>query len=554
MKNWKKRGNETSIKDVFLRNQGIADLDEANEWFRKAVGKNYRIDRLSEACEMIRSYKDKPILIVGDYDCDGITSTSILLIMFRMLGYTNVSFRIPKRFSEGFGINEKIVDEAKEGLIITCDNGIAQIDAVKKAKDKGLDVIIIDHHLPVVENGEEILPEADVIVDPNAIPGSADFSGYCGAGLCYKIAQAMLPDEVCKTLLPLACLGTIGDVMELTEENYVFVRNGLKYMLMSNICPRGLYSLLTSLSLVSNVTSTDLAFKVAPAVNAVSRLEDDGASKVIKLLTSNLDVFTLNRQAALMLKYNEQRKQLKAEGMEKAEELIRSAGVTVPLVLYIKDCHEGIVGIIAGALCEKYKVPAIVLTDTADGLLKGSGRSCGNYDMKARLDDVASLLSQYGGHTGAAGLSLPAANLVSLRKMLIKKAGDFITEDEETVYYDLEGDAKIIKPCIEQLAQYGPYGEGNPEIVFKINGFVTAPNKKGQYLCSFGGGDMNVTKIVSDKKVGAIGFNLDLPADVSKKLSEGSHKVEIVGTLSNNYFNDSVTPQIQIADIRCSDD
>ncbi len=547
---WIKKGEESSVKDVFLRNIGASSLEEVNGWFKKSYAYEYRIDRLKEAVSFAREYMNKPVTIVGDFDSDGVTSTTILYKALTWAGFKNVRFRIPKRFSEGFGINLSIINEIKEGLVITCDNGIAQVDAIKAAKDKGLAVIIIDHHQPVIEEGKIILPPADIIIDPNALEGSADFCGYCGAGLSYRFACEMLErDKVkCVQLLGLAAIGTVADVMELREENYVFVRNGLKYLLDSRVCPSGLFALISALGLNRHISAADIGFKIGPTINAASRMKDDGATDAVNLLIFKGSYPEAIGMAEKLIALNEERKEAKKEGLRLAHEMIEDECLfgDIPLVLYLPGIKEGIAGIIAGNLCEEFKVPAVVLTDAKDGSLKGSARSCGNYDIKAELDKCADLLLRYGGHTGAAGLSLKKEIFEALRARLNENATSFVFESASDIFYDLEISASQIPSMIEELDKYEPFGEGNAHIVFKVNDFSVVP-RYGAYK-KLMGADESIVKIYASQ-VTAIGF------DMAKKMEKIAQPklLNLVGTLSDNYFNGSVEHQIEFCDFVQSD-
>ncbi|MCR4648388.1 MAG: DHH family phosphoesterase [Lachnospiraceae bacterium] len=549
--NWIKRNNAVKgVKDAFLSNHDLSSLDEINDWFRKSYAHNYRIDLLKEAVAFVKTFKDKKVTIVGDYDCDGVTSTSILYMALRHAGFTNVSYRIPKRFTEGFGINPTIVDEINEGLIITCDNGIAQTDVIRMAKKKGLSVVVIDHHQPEVNNGNVVLPNADINIDPNAIENSADFAGYCAAGLTYRFACELLDYEkpFCDKLLGLAAIGTIGDVMELKEENYVIVRNGLKVLVSEHLCTKGLHALLSSCELSSSITSKDVGFTVAPILNAVSRLNDEGANDSVSLLIYDDDETEAVRQAVRLIEINKKRKEYKAQGIDKAHEIIEAENIRkdIPMLIYVPDVKEGIVGIIAGSLCEEYKVPVIVVTNTEAGTLKGSARSCGNYNVKEKLDEVSYLLLEYGGHAGAAGLSLKKEHLDILRKELINNATDFENESVNDIYYDIDISVDEIKDALLEMGKYEPYGEGNPLPVFRVNGFV--PSESYGAYKKLIGADKTTVKI-SCGKVSAIGFHM---ADAMQGLAEDDSPIDIIGTLSFNTFKGMVTPQIEIIDAKRS--
>ncbi len=541
--NWIKRGKESTPEEVFFRNIGVSSFEEINEWHRKSFAGKYRIDGIKDAVELALRFKEAPVTIVGDYDADGVTSTSILYLALEWAGFKNVSFRIPRRFTEGFGINPAIIDEIRSGLVITCDNGVAQLEAIQKAKDKGLTVIILDHHLPATSpTGDPVMPPADIIIDPNAIPGSADFAGYCGAGLCYRFAMQMLADKpsLSRRLLALAAIGTVADVMDLRQENYILVRSGLKLLEDPRTCPSGLFALASALNL-RHVSAKDVGFKIGPCINASSRMKDDGAADVVKLLVSEDSYVTLLPAAERLVEINEKRKTAKKEGLAKAKDVIAKNVLygETPLMLVVPDVQEGIIGIIAGQLAEEYKVPSIVLTDLGDGVLRGSARSVEGFDIKAALDECADLLVKYGGHTGAAGLSLRPDDFPAFKERMLSLAEGFVPVSCDDIFYDLEIDSKEIPSMIERIEKFGPYGQGNPDIVFKIRDFAAIP-KAGSYKKAVG--DDGV-KLFSTS-VTAIGFGM---AERMGKIAEPK-RLDMVGVLSTNWFGGKGEAQLEFED------
>ena len=531
---WIKKGTETTIKEVVLRNMGVSSTDDINAWFKKSIDNDYKIKGLKEAVEYALSFKDKKVTICGDYDADGVTSTSILYIALKRAGFTDVHFRIPKRFSEGFGINTTMIDEAGEGLIITCDNGVAQPDVINYAVDKGLAVIVTDHHEPLVVDDEVVLPNVEHIIDPNAIEGQADFNGYCGAGIAYKFSIELLGKK-CSDLLAFAAIGTVADVMQLREENYVIVRNGLNAISERKVCP-GLSCLLSVLS-IKKCYAHDIGFGIGPVINASSRLNDDGAKDVVNLFISN-DSYAFN-EAERLVNLNTKRKELGRNGLKMAKAAIEEECLfgDVPLTVYVPGVPEGIIGIIAGNLCEEYKVPAIVVTDSDDDTLKGSARSPEGFNIKEALDNVSELLIKHGGHAGAAGLSLKKSDFYSFREAI--KVDNYEPESENItdVYYDLEIDAKDISSALKELEKYEPFGEGNSAPVFKINAFSTSPRygsvKKLQ--------GENHIKLYGASAT-AIGFGL------YDKIKGEPKSLDLIGKLSYNCFNGNVDEQVEFVD------
>ena len=541
---WTKRGLEKVIKEVFERNIG-ATCEQVNAWFKKSYSDEYRVDGLNEAVELALKFKNSPVRIIGDYDVDGVCSTSILKLSLKAMGFTSVTHRIPHRFSEGFGINMKIIDEIESGLVITCDNGIAQLDAIKAAKAKGLKVIILDHHEPVKVDGKAVLPEADIIVDPNAIEGSADFNGYCGAGLCLKFARKLgVNKALYQQLQSLAAMATIADVMELREENYVIVRNGLKALTSPATTTAGAYALVSAFELTKHLTAHDIGFKLGPAINACSRMKDDGAMDAVELLTFTESYVRAIPMAEAVVEVNNSRKAIKEAANKAARQYIDEHCLygDVPLIVRLDGTPEGVIGIVAGNLCEEFKVPAIVLTDIGDGLLRGSSRSCGNYHMKENLDKVSDLLVKYGGHAGAAGLSLKEEDFDAFAARMFETSSGFENPEDETtdIFYDLEIKASDIPDTIEELAKYEPFGNGNPAPIFKVNSFSVNP-KGGNFLNKVTS-SYDITKLYYKSDVVAIGF------DMSDRFKEVPKSVSLIGTLGDNYFNGKVTHQIEFVD------
>lgn len=542
---WIKRTDFNSPKDMILSNLGVKSTAELNEWFKKSYANQYKIKNLEEAVTLAKKFIHKKVRIIGDYDVDGTTATTILYRGLTEYGFTDVSYRIPLRFSEGFGINTSIIDEIDEGLIITCDNGIAGIEAIEKAKAKGLTVIIIDHHAPFVENGKIIYPDADIIIDPNAIPDSADFNGYCGAGLAYKFICELFEFDkrIRYKYLTLAALGTVADVMKLREENYVFVRDALKIMHNPAYNTVGLTALVNAFGLFSGVKADDISFRIGPAINAASRMKDDGAKDAVELLCFDGDIATANEMAEHLKEVNNQRKDVEASTTERALKIINEEKREnlCPLTVYIPDAHEGIIGIVAGKLCEQYQVPALVFTNIVKNgeiLYKGSARSCGDYNIKEAFDKHAGLFVNYGGHKEAAGMTIRPEKFDRLTAALNEDAKGIKMPDKNVRYYDFKIDEKDVKETIKLLEMFAPFGEGNPEPVFMID-FVPVI-KYGKYRRFLG--TTGSTVKINGKYLDAISFS---KASEFKNIKEDA-KLKILGKLSNNYYKGAAYPQIEI--------
>ena len=542
--NWKKKDvSAPSIEAVIERNTGISISDFLNP------PTNPFIVSLSDAADVIMRavVSGVKITIYGDYDADGITATAILFWMLKTLGGENVDVILPKRFSEGYGLSMKGVARIDEGLLITIDNGIAAVDEIAAAKAKGLEVVVLDHHL-LREDGK--IPKADVIVDPSAIAGS-EFSSYCGAGIAYKLACTLLDDQaILDKLSALAAIGTVADVMPLIGDNRNIVIKGLKQLNKGPNLP-GLYALLQHLEMYT-VTEMDIGFKLGPIINAAGRMHDAGATEVFELLVCE-DKKACLEMAANLTSINEERKEVVKQGEAICENLIEEGclyGSPILVLFTTKDdpvqLHEGVVGVLAGRIAEKYKVPTIVLTEIEGGILKGSGRSYGGIHLKKVLDTATDILARYGGHAGAAGVSVALDRVYDLQDRLFETMETIekdSSDDPDTLYYDIEVNAHQLPAVMEKLKRFAPFGEGNPRIVFKVNKVRLLPRvgkfyrlmgAEGQHIKLFGQG------------CDLVGF------DMSQKYRELDEPlfVDTLGYISENHFGTTVTLQVEMTDFR----
>lgn len=549
---WNKKDAGASVKDIFLHNMGVSSLDDVNALFQKSYDGLYTITGMDKAVCLTSKHisEHNKIRIMGDFDTDGICSVSILLSGLKAVNGI-VSYDIPSR-SEGFGVSKDMVDKAHDdgvSLIITCDNGIAQLDAINYARRYGMEVIIIDHHLPSADG----LPEANVIIDLNAISGQAEFNGYCGAGLCYKFISELLADAfenrvIYKTLLNellcFAAIATIADVMDLVEENYVFVKNGLKKLSFQTFLTTGLSELLSATGLDHiDITAKDIAFKLAPVINAQERMFDGGAKFAVDVLTYNGPVSDIRPNVEKMVNINQKRKDIKAEQERLCEQYIMDNCLygDIPMVIRLDTCPPGIAGIIAGYACEQYHVPCIVLVPKTDSILTGSARSCGNYHLIDELNSVSSLLIHYGGHDAAAGLSLFKKNFDSFCEHIINDSStDFEYDSPDEVNYNLEISEDDIPQVTKELIRYEPWGQGNPAPTFKVKNYRAIPIQ-GKYAKKSVNG--NAVKLVG-KGSEAVGFR----EIIDKLIDDSPRQLDIVGSLSINNYGGVPKCQIEIID------
>lgn len=481
--NTAKLAQDLGVSEVvakLLVNRGIYNLDIANGFLDSSIDNLYNgLDMLgmSGAVELMKNSinNNEKILIVGDYDVDGVISTYILYIAISKCG-GNVSFHIPDRIKEGYGINESIIRKASEDkvdIIITCDNGIAAIEQVKLAKKLGIKVIITDHHdVPFIEENEErkyVVPDADFVINPKQENCNYKFDKICGAGVAYKFIECLYKEfnidkEELYDLLQYVAIATVCDVVDLVSENRIIVKEGLKRI--NNTSNVGLRALFKETGLEDKeITVYSLGFVIGPSINASGRLEQ--AEWALKMLLSHNEI-EAKELAEKLNDLNKERQELTKEGLEKAIEIIEKNNMTKDkvLVVYLEDVHESIAGIIAGRVREKYNLPTIILTKAHDGA-KGSGRSIEEYNMFEELLKCKDLLGKFGGHPMAAGMSIPNENIDEFRSRL----NNVTTLTDEDIIPKVSIDmglllSQINYELIDQISLLEPYGKANPKPTF----------------------------------------------------------------------------------------
>lgn len=481
--NTAKLAEDLGVSEVvakLLVNRDIYKLDTAKEFLDSSIDNLYNgLDMLgmSGAVELMKNSinNNEKILIVGDYDVDGVISTYVLYTAISKCG-GNVSFHIPDRIKEGYGINESIIRKASDDnvdIIITCDNGIAAIEQVKLAKELGLKVIITDHHdVPFIEENEErkyVVPDADFVINPKQENCNYKFDKICGAGVAYKFIECLYEEfninkEELYDLLQYVAIATVCDVVDLTSENRIIVKEGLKRI--NNTSNIGLRALFKETGLEEKViTVYTLGFVIGPSINASGRLEQ--AEWALKMLLSDNEI-EAKELAEKLNDLNKERQELTKEGLEEAIEIIEKNNMTKDkvLVVYLEDVHESIAGIIAGRVREKYNLPTIILTKAHDGA-KGSGRSIEEYNMFEELLKCKDLLGKFGGHPMAAGMSIPNENIDEFRNRL----NNVTTLTDEDIIPKVSIDmglslSQINYELIDQISLLEPYGKANPKPTF----------------------------------------------------------------------------------------
>ena len=475
----KKYGIDPLIARI-IRNRDIIDEKEITEYLyggKEALHNPHLLKDVDKAAEIIAEgiAEKKAMRIIGDYDIDGVNATYILLDGIRRCG-GNVDAAIPDRMKDGYGINEHLIEQALSAgkeLLITCDNGIAAINEINFAKEKGMTVVVTDHHeIPYrnTEQGKEFLrSKADAIVNPKQADCPYPCKGICGAVVAWKLVQVLyermdIPVEEADIFIENAGFATVGDVMDLTGENRILVKLGLKAL--EHTKNPGMKALIAKNKLSDKPLSAyHIGFVLGPCINASGRL--DTAKRSLELLFER-DEVKASALAGELVELNESRKYMTQQETQKALEQIGKEGWEKDkvLVVYLPECHESLAGIIAGRIREAYQRPVFVLTRGEEGV-KGSGRSIEAYSMFDKMTEVAELFTKYGGHPMAAGLSMREEDIDKLREQLNQKAELSEEDMAEVVRLDAVLPMSYFTvDTIRQLSVLEPCGKSNTRPVF----------------------------------------------------------------------------------------
>lgn len=468
-----------------IRNRDVVTDDEIEYYLNARISDMHDpfvMKDMEAACGIIKAAIEdgKAIRVIGDYDIDGVCATTILVKGLSSVG-GNVSYRLPDRIKDGYGLNINMIDEAKADgidLIITCDNGIAASKEIKYAKDLGIDVVVTDHHeIPFEEHDgikTSILPPADAVVDPHRDDDDYPYKTICGGMVAYKLILALqkkyfnIKESLTDELLDFAAFSTIGDIMPLADENRIAVKYGLNSM--KNTANLGLSALIDATGVKRDSLSVyHIGFILGPCINSVGRLES--AETALKLFLTD-DVNEAKELSKKLKDTNDIRKNIMDEKIKEAIDLVENNkdghdySKDTVLVVFINDCHESLAGLIAGKLREHFVKPSIVFTDAEEGI-KGSGRSIECYNIFEELTKCKELFTKFGGHPMAAGLSMPRENLEKLREMINKNST--LTEadlvDKLSIDIDMPINYVSMK-LINEIDRLAPYGTGNPSPLF----------------------------------------------------------------------------------------
>lgn len=547
------RIGELSVVENILYSKGITDPEEIEEFLNDKPKKTYDpflIMNMNEAVEKIRYHLDNnsKIIIFGDYDVDGVTSTTLLVEFFR---YTtdNIDYYIPNRFSEGYGMNKDAIKYIKEkmngNLIITVDNGVSSFSEVEYAKEIGLDIIVTDHHNP-----PEKLPEC-VLINVKQQGDEYPFKELCGCGIAFKLAQALqrtlnFPKGILSNLLDLVTLATIADIVPLIDENRTLVKYGLKTINSNKRL--GLSVLRDVVGLKEKEINVGrIGFVIGPCFNAAGRIED--AKLGVKLLLEK-DVEEAAKLASILFGLNKERQKIQEKGEEYCHSLVENYYMDYDfLVLRADGISEGIIGIVAGRIKDTFYKPTLVVTKSEEGYLKGSGRSIKGIDIYQELVELSDLFIGFGGHEMACGFSIEEEKLDELRERLDKRAKK-IKKDSPSIFVPKieitsELDAhELTLELIEDISKLEPYGMGNPKPLFMIKGVEV--NTSWTKACGSNNEHLKFNGKKGNTFLNGIGFSL---AEKYNKLKLPS-SVDVAFSPEINEYNGKISPQMVIEDIR----
>ncbi len=485
-----KSASVSPILAQILINRGIRTAEDASYFLSSGIttlsdpfdlpGMTGAVGRVKEALR-----RNERVLVHGDYDTDGLTATAIMVYTLRKIGIEPHYF-IPNRMVDGYGFHPRAVDFAKKigaSLIITVDCGITSFDAVSSAKASGIDVIITDHHEPLVREGRDgswepsqgnrgqddfVLPEAVAVVNPKLMTGESRISALAGAGVAFKFAQALamsgfpsFPPDSFHSLLDLAALGTVADVVPLTGENRIILKEGLRYI--RNGDRPGIRALKQVSGLDAKaVKAGSLSFTMVPRINAAGRLADSG--DVVRLLLSDSEGEAADLSAWLD-GLNSERQRIEEQVYQEALERLGPSEPDSVIILAAKGWHQGVLGIVASRMAERYGRPAFILA-IEDGIARGSARSIPAFDICRGLAGCRDLLLSFGGHKQAAGLTMETGHIPDFEKVM----GSIVRRDvgEDRLAPPLEIDAAVrladvTHALVRQLEVLEPTGYGNPE-------------------------------------------------------------------------------------------
>lgn len=550
-----------------MRNRGMETKEAMERYLYGTLDGLYdggRMKNMGEAVALLikKLREEKRIRIIGDYDIDGVCASYLLLTGLRRAerelgkitgpaGSSRIDYEIPDRVRDGYGINEAIIRQAAaDGVdtLVTCDNGIAAAKEISLAKELGMTVVVTDHHEVPVEEERQILPPADVVVDPKQEGETYPFREICGAVVAYKLVEKLyeasgVPREEWRELLEFAAIATVGDVMRLQDENRILVKYGLKQMARTRNL--GLRKLVEKTGLdITDLSAYHIGFVIGPCLNAGGRLQT--AKAALRLFLSE-DEAEAERLAEELKELNDIRKDMTKKGEDEAIAQVETQYMEDKvLVVFLPDCHESLAGIIAGRVREHFHKPSIVLTRSGD-MVKGSGRSIEPYHMFRELTKVRELLPKFGGHPMAAGLSIKEEDVPEFRRRLNENA--VLTEEDfiPRVWIDVPMPLEYVtEGLVEELKRLEPFGQGNEKPLFAQKGLMI---RSLRVL----GKNRNVVKLglVTDTGLSMDGLLFGDGDAIQRELA-GKDRIDIVYYPDVNEYNGNRTLQAVIRNYKAA--
>lgn len=536
---------------AMLIRRGLLTADEARQFIRPSLHQLHdpflmrdmdkAVQRLTEAIE-----KGERILVYGDYDVDGTTAVALVYTFLRQL-HSNIDYYIPDRYTEGYGVSFRGVDFADETgckLIIALDCGIRSIDKVAYARERGIDFIICDHHLP----GGDALPDAVAVLDAKRADNTYPFDELSGCGVGFKLMQAYaqrnnLPFEKLIPLLPLTAMAVASDIVPVVDENRVFAHFGIRCL--NTNPPVGLQQLMQLAGIEQGkLQMNDLLYRIGPRINACGRIRS-GREAVRLLITT--DAAEAQEISAIVNEHNETRRSFDHDITEAALEMLRSDPIDAAksaTVVCGRHWHKGVVGIVASRLIETYYRPTIVLTEE-DGMVSGSARSVAGFDIYAAIDSCSDLLTNFGGHLYAAGLSMKSENYAAFKERFEQYvASHILPEQKQPVILAEEeiGFADITSQFFSVIRCLAPFGPKNPCPVF-----VTRRVCNYRYTRAVGKTGEHLKLDVTDRQGAMQGIAFG-KGDIARDLQNGRN-ADICYELQTNTFNGITTIQMMVQDI-----
>lgn len=550
-----------------MRNRGMETKEAMERYLYGTLDGLYdggRMKNMGEAVALLikKLREEKRIRIIGDYDIDGVCASYLLLTGLRRAerelgkitgpaGSFRIDYEIPDRVRDGYGINEAIIRQAAaDGVdtLVTCDNGIAAAKEISLAKELGMTVVVTDHHEVPVEEERQILPPADVVVDPKQEGETYPFREICGAVVAYKLVEKLyeasgVPREEWRELLEFAAIATVGDVMRLQDENRILVKYGLKQMARTRNL--GLRKLVEKTGLdITDLSAYHIGFVIGPCLNAGGRLQT--AKAALRLFLSENEA-EAERLAEELKELNDIRKDMTKKGEDEAIAQVEAQYMEDKvLVVFLPDCHESLAGIIAGRVREHFHKPSIVLTRSGD-MVKGSGRSIEPYHMFRELTKVRELLPKFGGHPMAAGLSIKEEDVPEFRRRLNENA--VLTEEDfiPRVWIDVPMPLEYVtEGLVEELKRLEPFGQGNEKPLFAQKGLMI---RSLRVL----GKNRNVVKLglVTDTGLSMDGLLFGDGDAIQRELA-GKDRIDIVYYPDVNEYNGNRTFQAVIRNYKAA--